>query len=225
MKKEKLKIVYEDKYIIVVDKMAGMLTVSTDKEKEKTLFHELLTFQKQKNKNNKIFIVHRLDKDTSGLVLFAKNEKVKRILQNSWNEVKRSYIALVNGRIQQKKGSIKSYLCETKSLMVYSTKNPKIGKFAQTNFKVIDQNSEYSLLEIDIKTGRKNQIRVHLNDFGYPIVGDRKYGYIKKDTLKRLCLHAQKLELTHPITNKKISIETDVPKGFIQLGTKKVSNK
>ncbi|MBQ6840717.1 MAG: RNA pseudouridine synthase [Bacilli bacterium] len=224
-KKEKLKIVYEDKDILIVNKKSGMLTVSTDKEKERTLFHEVLTFQKQKNKNNKIFIVHRLDKDTSGLVLFAKSEKVKRLLQDNWDLVEREYVALVNGRVKKQKDSIKSYLMEIKTLLVYSTKDSKKGKFAQTDYEVLEQNNEYSLLKISIKTGRKNQIRVHLNDIGHSIVGDKKYGKIKKDPLRRMCLHATKLEFVHPVTKKNMLIEVDIPKEFIFLSNKKVPNK
>ncbi|MBE6148418.1 MAG: RNA pseudouridine synthase [Firmicutes bacterium] len=223
MKKEKLKIVYEDKDIIVVNKKAGVLTVSTEKEKEKTLFHELLTFQKQKNKNNKIFIVHRLDKDTSGLVIFAKSEKVKNILQANWDNVKREYVALVHGKVKNKQDSITSFLVETKTLLVYSSKDSKKGKYAKTDYEVLTQNNEFSLLKINIKTGRKNQIRVHLNDIGHPIVGDKKYGKWKKEPLKRLCLHATKLELIHPTLNRLITFTDETPSEFECLITKKVS--
>lgn len=223
MKKEKLKIVYEDKDLIVVDKKAGMLTISTDKEKEKTLFHELLTFQKQKNQNNKIFIIHRLDRDTSGLVIFAKNEKVKRLMQEMWQNVKRNYVAVVNGKVVKKSDSLKSYLVETKTFLVYSNQNSAIGKFAQTDYEVLAQNNDYSLLDLYIKTGRKNQIRVQLNDIGHSIVGDKKYGRIKKDPLRRLCLHAKRVEFIHPILKRRIVIETPIPKEFISLSLKKVS--
>lgn len=222
MKKEKLKIIYEDKYIIVVDKKAGMLTIGTEKEKERTLYHELLTFQKQKNKNNKIFIIHRLDKDTSGLIMFAKSENIKKIFQDNWNTVTRQYLALVNGVVDKKADTITSYLKETKTLLVYSTSD-KTGKFARTDYDLIAQNKDYSLLKVDIKTGRKNQIRVHLNDIGHPIVGDKKYGNVKKDPLRRMCLHANKIVFFHPILKKEVTIETEIPKDFIKLSMKKVS--
>ncbi|MBE6155281.1 MAG: RNA pseudouridine synthase [Firmicutes bacterium] len=222
MKKEKIQIVYEDKDLIIVNKKAGLLTVSTDKEKEKTLFHELLTFQKQKNKNNKIFIVHRLDYDTSGLVVFAKNEKVKKIMQDSWDSVKREYVALVSGYVKPEKGIITSYLMETSTFLVYSTQNKHQGKFAQTNYEVISQNRQYSLLNIDIKTGRKNQIRVHLNDINHPIIGDKKYGNYQKNPCGRLCLHAYKLTFNHPMSNKLITIEIDIPREFINLSQKSI---
>lgn len=223
-KREKLKILYEDKDLIAVDKKSGLLTIGTDKERERTLYNEVSTFQKQKHKSNKVFIVHRLDKDTSGIVLFAKNERIKRLLQDNWKDVKREYVALVNGEVKNSKGTITSYLVETKSLLVYSTKNSKRGKFAQTDYEVICQNKEYSLLNVNIKTGRKNQIRVHLNDIGHPIVGDKKYG-IKKDPLRKMCLHANRLVFTHPFTKKDICIESEVPKEFYNLSQrKKVSN-
>lgn len=215
MKKEKLDIIYEDKFIIVVNKPSGLLTISTDNEKEKTLYHKVYEYLKQKHKNNKIFIVHRLDKDTSGLVVFAKSEKVKMILQDNWDKVKRCYYAIVNGIVEKDEDTIVSYLKETKSLLVYSTNDFK-GKLAITEYKKIVSNSKYSLLNINIKTGRKNQIRVHLNDIGHSIVGDKKYG-IKHNPINRLCLHAYYLELIHPITNEILKLESKYPKEFAKI--------
>ena len=216
MKKEKLKIIYEDNYIIAVDKPSNLFTISTENEKEKTLFHQVFVYLKQKHKNNKVFIVHRLDKDTSGLVLFAKSEKVKQLLQDNWNNVKREYIAVVNGNLKKDKGIIDSYLKETKTLLVYSTKD-KSGKLAITEYEKIVSNKEYSLVKINIKTGRKNQIRVHFNDMGHSIVGDKKYGKIKNSLVNRLCLHAYILEFEHPITGELIKLEIKVPKEFNKL--------
>ena len=150
-----------------------------------------------------------------------KAKKVKKILQDNWANVQRKYVALVNGKVVNKKDSLKSYLAETKTLYVYSTKNEKLGRFAQTDYEVISQNNSYSLLDIDIKTGRKNQIRVQLNDIGHPIVGDKKYSNIKKDPLRRLCLHAYNLKLLHPITHKEINVECEIPKEFRNLAHKK----
>ena len=212
MKKDKLNIVYEDKFIIVVEKPAKLLTISTANEKEETLFHKVITYEKSKNKNNKVFIVHRLDKDTSGLVMFAKSERIKRILQDSWNNnVKRKYLAIVEGKIAKKSGTVKSYLKETKTLKTYSDK--KDGKLGITKYNLLEDNKNYSLLDIEILTGRKNQIRVHMSDIGYPIVGDKKYG-AKTNLLQRLGLHAYYLEFNHPITNKSIVLECKVPKSF-----------
>ena len=216
MKKDKLDIVYEDKSIIVINKPSHLLTISTDNEKEKTLFHKVMLYEKRKNKNNKVFIVHRLDKDTSGLVIFAKDEKIKFKLQNNWEkEVKRGYVAVVNGKTKDKE-TLKSYLAETKTLMVYST-DSKHGKLAITEYQRLKENKRITLLKIRIKTGRKNQIRVQLNDNGNSIVGDKKYGEIKFDPLRRLCLHANYLEIIHPVTNKKMVFEIDIPKEFLKL--------
>lgn len=217
MKKDKLKIVYEDKDIIVIDKKSHLLTISTDNEKEKTLFHQVMLYLKKKNKNNKVFVVHRLDKDTSGLIVFAKSECVKRKLQNNWEDSKRGYVAVVNGNVSEEKGTIKSYLMETKTLLVYSTNDSKNGKLAITNYEKIMANKLYTMLKIDIKTGRKNQIRVHLNDIGHQIVGDKKYGDIKRDPLRRLCLHANYLEFMHPVTGKKVVLETKIPNEFVKM--------
>ena len=216
MKNRKLDIIYEDKYIIVVNKPSHLLTISTDNEKEKTLFHEVMMYEKRKNKSNKVFIVHRLDKDTSVLVLFSKDEKLKYKLQNNWDkEAKRGYIAVVNGKTKDK-DTLKSYLAETKTLLVYST-NEKQGKLAITEYEKISENRKITLLKIKIKTGRKNQIRVQLNDNGNSIVGDKKYGEIKFDPLRRLCLHANYLSIIHPVTGKRMVFETPIPKEFLKL--------
>lgn len=218
-KTDKLKIIYEDKYLLVVDKPNNLLTVSNEKESENTLFHKVYLYIKRKNKNQKIFIVHRLDYDTSGLVVFAKSEKVKKQLQDNWDQVVRKYMAIVHGNLETKSGTIKSYLKMTKTQLVYSTNDSKNGKLAITSYKTILENKKYSLLDIDIKTGRKNQIRVHLNDLGYPILGDKKYSSIK-DKAKRMYLHAYYLEFTHPITNNKLKFELDVPTDFLNTFNK-----
>ena len=215
MKKDKLTIIYEDKDIIVINKPTHLLTISTDNEKERTLFHKVYLYLKKKNKNNKVFVVHRLDKDTSGLIVFAKSEMVKKKLQNNWDKSIRNYVAVVNGNMEKEKDTLRSYLKETKTLLVYST-NDKSGDLAITSYQKIMANKEYSLLSINIKTGRKNQIRVQLNDIGHSIVGDKKYG-IKKDPLRRLCLHANYLEFNHPITDKKLVFDIDIPNSFIRL--------
>lgn len=209
MKKKKLKILYEDKYIIVVDKPAGMLTISNDKDRINTLYHEVHEYLK--SKNTKVFIVHRLDRDTSGLVLFAKSEKIKNIFQNDWDNVIRKYLTIVNGIVKEESGVIKSYLKETNTLLVYSTNDKKNGKLAITEYKKLAVKNNYTLLDINIKTGRKNQIRVHLNDINHPIVGDKKYSKIKNANIKRLCLHAYYLEFIHPISKEIIKINSDIP--------------
>ena len=217
--KKEIKIIYEDDDIIVVNKPCGLLSIATSKEKEYTLYHFISTHLKERNKNNKVFIIHRLDKDTSGIVIFAKNQKTKNLFQNNWDKIIRGryYYAVVNGSLKEKEGTIKEYLIENdKTYMVYSTNNKKEVKLAITDYKVIKENNNYSLLDINIKTGRKNQIRVALKDIGNPIVGDKKYGD-GKSSINRMALHQYKLELMDPRTNKFIRFKTDMPITFKKL--------
>lgn len=213
---KKMNIIYEDKELLVVNKNAKKLTIATQKEQERTLYHEAREYVKKQFPKNKIFIVHRLDKETSGLVLFAKNEQKKIMLQNNWSNVKREYYAVVEGVMPKKKDTLKSYLAETKTLHVYSTKDPQKGKLAITEYEVISTSKSYSLLKINIRTGRKNQIRVALSDIGCPIVGDKKYGS-KTNPLKRLGLHAYLIEYKDPKTNKMYRFETPCPKEFERM--------
>ena len=212
--KRKLKILYEDKFIIVIDKPSGLLTISTEKEKEKTLFHQVYEYLKQKNKNNKVFVVHRLDKDTSGIVIFAKDIQTKSFLQNNWDKFKRNYVAVVEGHTKEK-GVLKNYLMETKTHLTYIVEDNK-GKLAITEYEKVLENNKYTMLSINIKTGRKNQIRVQLANIGNPIVGDKKYG-TKKDPIRRMALVANTIEFIHPKTNEKICIDIDIPKNMINL--------
>lgn len=214
---KKIDIIYEDKEIIVVNKPAGLLCISTDKEKDVTMYKMVSSYLKKSNSRAKIYIVHRLDRETSGLVVFAKNMSIKLALQNNWNEIvtKRGYVAVVEGEVSKDSGVIKSYLKETKTLFVYSSCD-KSGKLAITEYRKVMTNGGYTLLDINIKTGRKNQIRVHMKDMGNIIVGDKKYGS-RKNPIRRLCLHANVLEFIHPITKRKMFFETDVPNSFIDL--------
>ncbi len=219
-RKKKLDILYEDKEILVVNKPSGILTVSTPKEKEKTLFHEVSDYVKKSNPKAKVFIIHRLDKDTSGIVVFAKNQNVKYAYQNAWDNlvIKRGYTAVVDGVLEKKTGMIKSYLKETKTLLVYSSNDKKNGKLAITSYNVVKETKKYSMLSIDIKTGRKNQIRVHMKDINHPILGDKKYGN-KKSPLNRLMLHAGELIIINPKTKKKMEFISKTPKSFDLLFT------
>lgn len=212
---KKLDIIYEDKGIIVVNKEHHLLTVSNEKEKEHTLYHEVSDYLKKKNPKNKVFIIHRLDKDTSGVILFAKNQNIKRLYQDNWNNLvkKRGYIAIVEGVVKEKKGTIKSYLVENSTQLVYTTKDTKLGKLAITNYEVIQNNKEYSLVNIEIITGRKNQIRVHMKEFGHPIIGDKKYDS-RKNPIRRLGLHANILIIKNPITKKDMEFKAKIPKQF-----------
>lgn len=217
--KDKLDIIYEDKNIIVINKKNNLLTVGTTKEKENTLYHKVSEYVKKQHKSNKIFIVHRLDKETSGIILFAKNEKVKKIFQDNWENFckYRGYVAVVDGNIKKESDKLISYLKENSMFITYVTnENNKYAKKAITNYKVIQKNNNYSLLDINIETGRKNQIRVQLNEIGYGIIGDKKYGS-KKDPIKRLGLHANKLVIYNPIIKKEMVFETEIPSLFLSL--------
>ena len=209
-------IIYEDKDIIVINKPSGLLTVATEKEKNKTAYHLVMEYLKKKNKNNRIFIIHRLDKDTSGIIMFAKNERAKHLYQDNWNDIvkKRCYYAVIDGKMENKEGTIKSYLKENGN-MVYSVKD-RSGKLAITEYKVLKERKNISLLDINLKTGRKNQIRVHMKENKTPILGDLKYGE-KSKLINRLALHAYKLELINPVTKKLLTFEINMSNEFKML--------
>lgn len=208
---KKLDIIYEDKELLVVNKPAHKLTIANNKTKYNTLYHEAREYVKKQNPKNKIFIVHRLDEQTSGVLLFAKSEKIKHYLQNNWDTYKREYIAIVEGHLPKKKDTLKYYLKESKTLEVYVTKDKKDSKLAITNYEVIKENKDTSILNIDIKTGRKNQIRASLAYLGNPIIGDKKY-HAKSNPIKRLGLHASKLVIN--INNKEMEFTSKTPKEF-----------
>lgn len=213
-----LTILYEDQAILVVSKINGLLSVSTDREKEKTAHFLLNNYVKKGNarSTNRVFIVHRLDRDTSGILVFAKNEKAKRFLQDEWATFNKKYFAVVHGKLQDKEGIITSYLVENKVHRMYSVKESAKGKFSKTGYKVLKESGKYSLLEIELFTGRKNQIRVHLAEKGHPVVGDKMYGRSAKG-IKRLALHATSLTISHPLTKEKMIFETDIPLYFKTL--------
>ena len=209
-KKEKLKILFEDKHILIVYKKSGLPTIRSDKYKY-NLYSEVYDYLHKKNQ--RVFVVHRLDADTSGIVVFAKSEKVKNNLQLNWNNVHREYIAIVHGNIKDK-GTIKSYLKETKTLYTYST-NDKSGLLAITNYEKIAYKNNLSLVKVVIDTGRKNQIRVHMKDNNTPILGDHKYG--KKDGYRNMMLLANRIFFVHPITMQRIDIDLGIPMEYKKL--------
>lgn len=211
-KTSNLDIIYEDNNIIVIDKPSGLLTISNEKEKVKTLYHYVLEYLKKKKQ--KVFIIHRLDKDTSGIVIFAKNEKIKKLYQDNWNDlvIKRGYIAVVCGKTKDN-DTIKSYLKENSNMMVYSSKD---GKLAITHYEKLKSNNKYTMVQVYIDTGRKNQIRVHMKENGTPIIGDKKYG-CKDNTLKRLGLHSNILIIKNPINNNILKFSSNYPKEFDEL--------
>lgn len=213
-----ISIVFEDHYLIVIDKQAGILSMATDNQKDNTAYSMLSNHVKEQNPDSKIFIVHRLDRDTSGLMLFAKNEDIKHQLQKSWNEtiIERSYVAVVEGGVNKSEGTITSYLMETDSMKVYSTQDTNKGLKAVTHYKLLQSGKDYSLLLLNLETGRKNQIRVHLQDIGHSVAGDKKYG-AKTNPIKRLALHAQVLSFEHPVTKETMCFRTNIPRKFQTL--------
>lgn len=213
-----LTILYEDAYLIVINKQAGLLSMATNKEKDRTAYSILSDYIKKENPKNRLFIIHRLDRETSGVMMFAKSEKVQRLMQESWNATtkERTYVALVEGVPEPPKGTITSYLRESKALIVYSSQNPNNGQLAVTNYSVLKAANGYSLLELELETGRKNQIRVHMQDIGHSVAGDTKYGAVS-DPIGRLGLHAEVLAFEHPITEQAMRFDAPVPKSFLAV--------
>lgn len=215
-----VKIIFEDEYIIVVEKDAGLLSMATDKEREKTAYSILKEHVKQKDFMNKIFIVHRLDRETSGVMIFAKSEEIQQKLQANWYEIvtERKYLAVAEGVFEKKEGTIESYLKENNALVTFSSKSDSSGgKLAITKYRVLKSTRTHSLVEVDIHTGRKNQIRVHLSSIGHPIVGDKKYGARGKNILSRLGLHASTIRFKHPITGEEMLFESPMPTVFRKI--------
>ena len=213
-----LSILYEDPDILVVDKASGLLTVSNEKVKDKTAYYLLNKYVRKGNQKSRrrVFIVHRLDRDTSGVIVFSKNENAQRYLQEEWQGFQKKYYALAHGTLPEKEGVITSYLAENHVYKMYSVADPKKGKLAKTGYKVLKESTKYSLLEIDLLTGRKNQIRVHLSDKGCPVVGDKKYG-VKEKGIKRLALHAASITISHPYSKEKMTFGTKIPAYFESL--------
>lgn len=205
--KKKLDILFEDKNLIIINKKGGLPTIKSDNCND-NLYSQVFDYLHKKNQ--RVFVVHRLDRDTSGIVVFAKNEKVKNTLQDNWDDVTRNYIAVVHGKTKEK-DTITSYIKETKTLLSYSSKD-KTGKFAKTTYEKIMENKQYSLLKINIQTGRKNQIRLHMKDNNTPILGDRKYG--KKDGYRNMMLLANEIIFKHPITKEVIHIDLKIPQNY-----------
>lgn len=214
----RLQLVYEDNDIIVVNKGYGLLSMGNDKVKEGTAYSILRDYLKWCDPRQKIFIVHRLDRDTSGLMMFAKTMEAKEAMQHNWNNMvlNRKYLAVVEGKVDDDEGVVKSYLAENSRYEVYSTDNPEEGQLAVTRYRTLKRKNGYSLLEVELDTGRKNQIRVHMKDMGHPIAGDRKYG-AKSSPIHRLALHAQTLRFVHPITRKEMNFTTPVPAPFASM--------
>lgn len=214
-----LTILYEDRDIVVVDKISGLLTVANEKVQENTAYFLLNDYVRKGNykSRNRVFIVHRLDRATSGVILFAKSEDAKRFLQNEWPGFEKKYYAVIHGILSEKEDVITSYLAENSIYRMYSVTDPTKGKLAKTGYRVLRESAKYSLLEIDLLTGRKNQIRVHLADRGCPVTGDKKYGAKDKDKNKditRLALHAASITFVHPFSREEMNVSTPLPSYF-----------
>jgi 23S rRNA pseudouridine1911/1915/1917 synthase len=213
-----MRLVYEDEHLIVIDKNAGLLSMASDNEKYLTAYNILSTYVKSQKPSNRIFIVHRLDRDTSGLMMFARSEKVQSLLQRDWkrNVTARTYVALVEGEVTEPEGIVKSYIYESKALVIHSTPDPKRGDLAVTRFRLLKSGKEYSLLEIKLETGKKNQIRLHMQEKGHSIAGDKKYGAMSSP-IGRLGLHASVLAFIHPVTGREMRFESKVPAKFRRM--------
>lgn len=214
----RLSIVYEDEHIIVINKGYGLLSMGNDKVREGTAYSILREYVKWENPMNKIFIVHRLDRDTSGLMMFAKTMEAKEKMQHNWNNMvlNRKYLAVVEGAPDPANGTVRSYLAENSQYEVYSTDNAEEGQLAVTRYTTLKAGSRFALMEVELDTGRKNQIRVHMSDLGHPISGDRKYG-AQTSPIHRLALHAQTLRFVHPVTRREMNFSTPIPAPFLSL--------
>ena len=217
----KLKIVYEDDYLIVVEKREGLLTVAAHPgSAETTALSILKDYVRRSDKRNGIYVVHRLDRETSGLLVFAKTPELQEYMRTYWHQLvtKRTYVAVVEGVMPKEEDTIRTWLTEDpKSTMVYSSPVDDGGKEAVTHYKVVKANEQYSLLELNLETGRTNQIRVHMASVGHPVVSDRKYGSGKVPPIDRLGLHARILEFIHPATEQVVHFETPVPREFLHI--------
>ena len=211
-------IIHEDRDILVVEKPPGLLTMGTARVRSATLYYKLTDYVRKGNPKSRerVFIVHRLDREASGILVFARHEQAKSCLQDQWPKVEKRYLAIVHGKVTPKAQTISSYLAENQAHIVYSTANAARGKLSRTAYKVLKERNALSLLEIDLLTGRKHQIRVHLAEKGHSIVGDRKYGNADR-THKRLALHAASLSFNHPFGGERVTFETRIPKYFTEL--------
>jgi tRNA pseudouridine32 synthase/23S rRNA pseudouridine746 synthase/23S rRNA pseudouridine1911/1915/1917 synthase len=213
-----LEMLYEDADLLAVNKPAGLLTVKTETEKTRTVQGILTDYVRkgQRKSSRQVYTVHRLDQWTSGVLIFAKSNEVKELLQARWEETQKIYLAVIHGHFKVKEGVITSYLAENDRFTVYSTADPAKGKLARTAYKVLKETPRFSLAEITLLTGRKNQIRVHMADQGHPIVGDRKYGE-NTDGFPRLALHSKSIRFPHPRLMEPITLEAKVPACFREL--------
>ncbi|MBU0468138.1 MAG: RNA pseudouridine synthase [Candidatus Omnitrophica bacterium] len=209
---------YEDKYVIVGNKAQGFLTVAALWNREKTVHSALNQYVRKGNSRSRkcVYVVHRLDQDTSGVLIFAKTKQAQSFLKDNWKATKKTYYAIVHGRLAQRAGTISSYLIEDDEYVMHSTDDTKKGKLALTDYEVLKETSKFSLIKIDLLTGKKNQIRVHFADLGHPIVGDVKYGN-SGTKYGGMALHSRSIAFNHPVTKERLTIEAKVPEYFTKL--------
>lgn len=214
----KLSIIFEDEHIIVVEKKEGLLSVKTPNTPEESATHLLNQYLRPQGRDHYIYVVHRLDRETSGVMMFAKSKEVQQTLRDNWKKyvTERSYVAIVDGVIEQKKGRIESYLTEDIKKVMHSSPVDNGGQLAITNYTVISTNGRESLVRLNLETGRKNQIRVQLQSIEHPVAGDVKYGS-RNSRYGRLCLHAETLRFKHPVTGKPMAFSVPVPFKLINI--------
>ena len=206
-----IRILFEDEHLLVVDKPPGLLAIATEKERERTAYALLTDHVRERTRDDeaRVFIVHRLDQGTSGLMIFARSEEVKRQLQEQWKTVEKKYLAVVEGCPRPDHGTLRSRLQENRAFRVYSTPGEE-GEEAVTHYRTLRKSGRFALLEVTLETGRKNQIRVHLSDLGHPVVGDGKYG-AHSNPISRLALHAAHLVFTHPVRQERLTFTSPLP--------------
>jgi tRNA pseudouridine32 synthase/23S rRNA pseudouridine746 synthase/23S rRNA pseudouridine1911/1915/1917 synthase len=216
-------VVYEDRDLLVVDKACGLLSVSYSEDHRDTAYHRLFDYVRKGNPKSKarIFMVHRIDRDTSGLLLFAKNPQARRFLLDEWKNFSKKYCALVYGQLEKPQGELVSYLLEDDKHVMQTVPEGAGGQYAKTSYTVKQTSKKFSFLDIDLFTGRKNQIRAQFAEIGHPVVGDRKYGNVEVVTGKRLFLHAAELSIIHPFSKEKITFTAKVPPAFDAMLTGK----
>ena len=219
LRHQRLQLLYEDDDVAVVNKGYGLLSVSRGAARpEATAYNIVKEYLKVVDPRQKVFIVHRLDRDTSGLMMFAKTPEAKEAMQHNWNNMvlSRTYLAVVEGKVDPAEGEVRSYLAENSRYKVYSTDNPEEGKLAVTRYRTLKGNKRYTMLEVNLDTGRKNQIRVHMSDIGHPISGDKRYG-ATTSPIHRMALHAKTLKFVHPTTKKLLDFSTPIPASFASM--------
>lgn len=208
-------ILYEDERLIVVNKPAKLLSVANEKEKVRTAYHMVTDYVKSKRVDDRIYVIHRLDRDTSGVLMFARDPETKELFQAHWNDMvtRRGYLAVVEGVPKPDRDTIRSFLVETDTHLVFSGQPGPNAREAVTNYQVVKAGNGYALLDISIDTGRKNQIRVHMKERGCPVAGDKQYG-ARTNPIGRLCLHANELSFVHPATGQAVTFKAKMPRDF-----------